>query len=128
MHRIRVDAVFVVGLLCAIGALACGSEKPRTESSIPAQSAASVDSPGTSDSGVSARVETLTQDDNRVPDNAWARADEQTRRLHPDAFSNLPAAIVGELQRLGCSIPQTDGTRAGASQRDHGAIPVGRES
>ena len=58
-----------------------------------------------------ARVEILTQDDSRVPDDAWAKADEQTRRLRPNAFANLPAAIVGELQRLGCTIPQTDGTR-----------------
>lgn len=111
MYRIRVDAVFVIGLLCAAGHLACGSEKPRTESSIPARSAPSVDRPGTSDSGVRARVEDLTQDDDRVPDNAWAKADAQTLRLHPNAFANLPAAIVGDLQRLGCTIPQTEGTR-----------------
>jgi hypothetical protein len=60
---------------------------------------------------VRARGEILTQDESRVPDNAWAKADEQTRRLRPNAFANLPAAIVGELQRLGCTIPQTDGTQ-----------------
>jgi hypothetical protein len=59
---------------------------------------------------VRARVETFTQDGNRVPENVWAQADEQTRRLHPNAFANLPSAIAGELQRLGCTIPQTDGT------------------
>ncbi len=45
--------------------------------------------------------------DNRVPEGAWATADEQTRRLSPDAFANVPTPIVGELQRLGCTIPQT---------------------
>jgi len=109
MHGIRAAIAFVVGFLCAIGAFACSSEKPGAEPVIPIRSVLSVDAPGTTHSRVHARVETFTQDDSSVADDAWAKADEQTRRLHPNAFAKLPLAIVSELQRLGCTIPQTDG-------------------
>lgn len=109
MHRLGITTVFVVWFSCTLGALACSSEKPRTDSAILVQSAPAVEGTTTSDSRVRARVEATTQADNRTPENAWSKADEQTRRLHPSAFANVPSKIVNELQRLGCTIPQTDG-------------------
>jgi hypothetical protein len=43
----------------------------------------------------------------RIPDEAWAKADLSVRRLSPDTFRVLPASIRKELIRLGCTIPQT---------------------
>jgi len=42
-----------------------------------------------------------------IPAEAWAQADLSVRRLSPDTFGALPAAIRKELTRLGCTIPQT---------------------
>jgi hypothetical protein len=39
----------------------------------------------------------------------WLRADEQTVRLKPSAFPNLPSAISDELEHRGCAIPQPYG-------------------
>ena len=36
----------------------------------------------------------------------WGRADLETKRLPPSAFSNLPPDIRSDLDRRGCSIPQ----------------------
>ncbi|MBZ5557264.1 MAG: hypothetical protein LAO77_08335 [Acidobacteriia bacterium] len=36
----------------------------------------------------------------------WAKADRETARLSPSAFTSLPAAIRGELERRGCTVPQ----------------------
>jgi hypothetical protein len=99
-----------VGLLCTIAASACGSEKPRTESVIPARTAPSVGRPGTPNQTLSSRIEVPVPENRGLPDNAWTTADEQTTRLHPDAFANVPPAIVDELQRMGCTIPQTHAT------------------
>jgi hypothetical protein len=42
----------------------------------------------------------------------WARADRETTRLAPSAFTSVPAAIRQELERRGCTIPQPfDSTR-----------------
>lgn len=43
----------------------------------------------------------------RVPAEAWVKADLSVRRLSPDTFGMLPASIRKELIRLGCTIPQT---------------------
>ena len=40
-------------------------------------------------------------------ERAFERADEETVRLAPDAFDNLPAEIQNELTARGCTIPQT---------------------
>jgi hypothetical protein len=39
----------------------------------------------------------------------WLRADEQTVRLQPSAFPNLPSAVRDELEHRGCAIPQPFG-------------------
>ena len=52
----------------------------------------------------------------RLPDK-WAEADVNTRRLHPDAFGDVPPSVRRELVRLGCTIPQTFG-----SDRPHNII------
>ena len=52
----------------------------------------------------------------RLPDK-WAEADVNTRRLHPDAFGDVPPSVRRELGRLGCTIPQTFG-----SDRPHNII------
>jgi hypothetical protein len=39
----------------------------------------------------------------------WLRADEQTVRLKPSAFRNLPSAVRTELEHRGCTIPQPSG-------------------
>jgi hypothetical protein len=39
----------------------------------------------------------------------WLRADEQTVRLKPSAFRNLPSAVRDELEHRGCAIPQPFG-------------------
>ena len=36
----------------------------------------------------------------------WERADEETVRLPPEAFDDLPAAVQEELAARGCTIPQ----------------------
>lgn len=40
-------------------------------------------------------------------DRAFERADEETVRLAPDAFNNLPAEIQDELTARRCTVPQT---------------------
>lgn len=40
----------------------------------------------------------------------WAAADAATRRLAPSAFSSLPGGIRTDLQRRGCTVPQTYGS------------------
>jgi hypothetical protein len=42
----------------------------------------------------------------------WERADQDTKRLPPAAFSNLPLEIRTDLERRGCTIPQSFGARA----------------
>lgn len=39
----------------------------------------------------------------------WLHADEQTVRLNPSAFPNLPPQVRAELERRGCTIPQPSG-------------------
>lgn len=39
--------------------------------------------------------------------NDWAKADLQTIRLAPREFSQLPRAIVTDLEKRGCTIPQS---------------------
>lgn len=39
----------------------------------------------------------------------WLRADEETVRLKPSAFPNLPSAVRTELEHRGCAIPQPAG-------------------
>ncbi len=41
----------------------------------------------------------------------WERADREVRRLPPTAFSQLPANLVKDLQRRGCTIPQEHFTK-----------------
>ena len=41
----------------------------------------------------------------------WERADLETKRLAPAAFSNLPLDIRRDLERRECTIPQPFGTR-----------------
>lgn len=36
----------------------------------------------------------------------WSRADREIRRLSPSAFPELPANLVQDLRRRGCTIPQ----------------------
>jgi hypothetical protein len=110
MHRMRVTSVLIIALLFAIGAEACRTEKPRPASVSPARSASSVEGSSPPDSRVRAPVETVTQGNEPLSENAWARADKQTRRLPPSTFADLPSTVAGELQRLGCTIPQTDWT------------------
>jgi hypothetical protein len=43
------------------------------------------------------------------PPEAVARAGDETRRLSPAAFPDLPPAVRAELDRLGCTIPQVHG-------------------
>lgn len=50
----------------------------------------------------------------QVPDDSERRFDEAERaivRLPPSAFRQLPRNVVGELQRRGCTIPQTPFTK-----------------
>jgi hypothetical protein len=42
----------------------------------------------------------------------WSKADTQTTRLLPSAFRDLPLAVRADLERRGCTIPQTYATRA----------------
>ncbi len=37
----------------------------------------------------------------------WATADRETRRLSPSAFHQLPAPVRVDLERRGCTVPQT---------------------
>ncbi len=37
----------------------------------------------------------------------WARADRETKRLPPSAFPELPKAIRFDLERRGCTVPQS---------------------
>ncbi len=39
----------------------------------------------------------------------WLRADEQTVRLKPSAFPNLPSGVSGDLEHRGCTIPRPSG-------------------
>jgi len=41
------------------------------------------------------------------PADEWSKADSRTQRLVPSAFQNLPPAVRAELERRGCTIPQT---------------------
>jgi hypothetical protein len=45
-----------------------------------------------------------------VSSQDWAAADAATRRLAPSAFSLLPGGIRTDLQRRGCTVPQTYGS------------------
>jgi hypothetical protein len=40
----------------------------------------------------------------------WDKATHQIRRLSPNTFNELPAAIIGELNQRRCTIPQSDGS------------------
>jgi len=42
----------------------------------------------------------------------WERANAETVRLKPAAFSALPVAIRQELERRGCEVPQTFSNKA----------------
>jgi hypothetical protein len=53
--------------------------------------------------GLSASV-SLAQFDPSKAD--WGKADREIRRLPPNAFPQLPANLVQDLQRRGCTIPQ----------------------
>src|SRR2546427_9317001 len=37
----------------------------------------------------------------------WSAADRATRRLQPSAFPEIPKGVRMELERRGCTIPQT---------------------
>lgn len=54
--------------------------------------------------------ETSTQNPSAIPQDKWARADEQTVRLPPDKFRNLPPSIVARRRDLGCTVPQNFAT------------------
>lgn len=54
-------------------------------------------------------VQASLQGDSLFPPSAWARADDETVRLSPDAFPEVPPAVRGELKRRGCTVPQTYG-------------------
>ena len=56
---------------------------------------------------VAASVDIIANAAQRIPAEAWAKADLSVRRLSPDTFGMLPASIRKELIRLGCTIPQT---------------------
>jgi hypothetical protein len=62
------------------------------------------------------KVETFPQSD-ALPPAAWVEAAEAIVRLPPDAFPDLPVSIRVELQRRGCTVPQTY-----ADQRPHNVI------
>jgi hypothetical protein len=49
--------------------------------------------------------------------DVWTRADSAVVRLHPSAFAQLPQAVRTELDRRGCTIPQSD-----AERRPHNVI------
>jgi hypothetical protein len=53
------------------------------------------------------KVETSPQGDDALPATAWAEAANAIVRLPPDAFPDLPASIRAELERRGCTVPQT---------------------
>ena len=59
-----------------------------------------------------ARVPSETSAPNRsaTPPNEWVRADEETVRISPGMFPDLPSAIVARLRSLGCTVPQTFAT------------------
>jgi hypothetical protein len=59
--------------------------------------------------GLSASV-SLAQFDPSKAD--WDRADREIRRLSPSAIPQLPANLVQDLQRRGCTIPQEHFTKA----------------
>ena len=51
---------------------------------------------------------------NVVAGQDWARADLATKRLPPAAFFNVPVAVRNDLERRGCTVPQSfAATRAG---------------
>ena len=56
---------------------------------------------------LAARVETFTQSTDEISPAAWAQADEATVRVSANDFPDVPPAIVAELNRRGCLIPQT---------------------
>ena len=49
----------------------------------------------------------ITQAQDTLTTAEFERADEDTVRLAPDAFDNLPTGIQDELTARGCAIPQT---------------------
>ena len=56
-----------------------------------------------------------------TPDREWQVADVATLRLPPNAFPDLPAGIVRELERRGCSVPQLDAMFVGVT-RPHNVV------
>lgn len=62
------------------------------------------------------------------PETAWTIAARQIRRLPPASFPELPKPFIAELERLGCTVPQSDnhegrtnviqGSFGAAGQRD----------
>ncbi len=57
---------------------------------------------------------------NQEPPIDWQRAEHEIVRLVPSAFTSLPHAITGELERRGCTIPQTwDDQRPHNVERGH---------
>ncbi len=44
---------------------------------------------------------------NAQPKDDWAKADLQTVRLAPRKFTQLPKTIIADLEKRGCSIPQS---------------------
>lgn len=49
----------------------------------------------------------ITQGQDKLTTAEFERADEETVRLAPDAFDNLPAEIQDELTVRGCTVPQS---------------------
>jgi hypothetical protein len=113
MNRILIVGGLIV-VVSAAGFLALavrpGSRFPKN--SAPAPLIQSTDNtPGAGQPANHPRVETYPQGHDQLPSSAWARADEETVRLSPAVFADLPSSVGAELRRLGCSIPQTYGTR-----------------
>ena len=89
-------AVALMALVVAVTVFVGKPRTPVTAVSIPSSNRHEVASTGLTHSP-------------RIPAEAWAEADLRTRRLHPEAFSDVPPSIKEVLVRRGCTIPQTYG-------------------
>ena len=70
-----------------------------------------------------APVATPAVDTGPPPETAWTIAARQIRRLPPTSFPELPPRFIMELERLGCTVPQSDfsGGRTNVIQGSFGA-------
>jgi len=73
--------------------------------------------------GAGAPVATPHVDTGPPPETVWTVAARQIRRLPPASFLELPRPFIMELERLGCTVPQSDysGGRTNVIQGRFGA-------